>query len=59
MKSPVPKIKNSLNKFVSRQGTAEDKMSGLIGKTRKNRPESKSTGLTYLYLESQRRGEGG
>lgn len=59
MKSIVPKIKNSLNKFVSRQGTAEDKVSGLKGKTRKNRPESKSTRLTYLYLKSQRRGRGG
>lgn len=59
MKSIVSKIKTSVNKFVSRQGTAEDKMSEQNGKTRKNRPESKSTGLTYFYLESQRRGGGG
>ena len=59
MKSIVSKIKNSVNKFVSRQGTAEDKTGKLKGKTRKDGPESKSTGLTYFYLESQRRGGGG
>ena len=59
MKSIVSKIKNSVNKFVSRQGTAEDKMSEQKGKTRKNRPESKSTVLTYFYLESQGRCGGG
>lgn len=50
---------NSLNKFESRQGTAEDKISGLKEKTRKNRPESKSTGPTYLHLESQKERGGG